>query len=465
MEELPEPGPTTDLENDPEIGAFIYENSLHKSFSDITGKRSIHDEESIKFYEKSLDCKDKFVLSVLKHGLLLPFSEEVAEYEEENNKSAQINLNFLREKIKKWEEQKYVRRVETKPYCVSPLSVAEKTDLKTQETKKRPCLDLSRHVNKYLQDWPTKLSNLDSSAPLLDPGDWQAACDLENQYFHVRVHPNHQKYLGFKIRDNQGKEEYYVFCVMVYGIKIATAVVTRLIKPIVRYVHQKGIRFSIYIDDGRTIGASQEVTAEHHEIVLRTFEKAGWNIQYSKTSIVPTQHLYYQGFINDSKNMLYYLPQFKKNHLKTELDALIHESENNSPITVRRVARVIGKLVSSIRALGPFIKILLRSAHQMIDAKIQTEGWDSTLVIQENIREDLVQIKNSLDEENGQPIVTSKTGISLNSLIPDSSTRSIGTIKPITLIECEAQPQTTYNILPLIFWFYYLPKIYLCLRL
>ena len=37
--------------------------------------------------------------------------------------------------------------------------------------------------------------------------------------------------------------------------------------------------------------------------------------------------------------------------------------------------------------------------------------------------------------------------------------------REITLIECEAQPQTTYNILPLIFWFYYLPKIYLWLRL
>ena len=35
----------------------------------------------------------------------------------------------------------------------------------------------------------------------------------------------------------------------------------------------------------------------------------------------------------------------------------------------------------------------------------------------------------------------------------------------ITLIECEAQPQTTCNILPVILWFYYLPKISLWLRL
>ena len=219
--------------NSVEVDFFMFDDPSHKAFSNITGKRSIHDSESVSFYKQSLNCEDPFVISVLEHGLLMPICQNIPEYEEENNRSANENLSFLQDKVEKWESQNYVAKVTEKPHSVSPLSVASKVNLQTGETKLRPCLDLSRHVNLFLQEKPVKLSDLDSSAVLLDPGDWQMALDLENQYFHVRVNPSHQKYLGFKLEDRKGKSHYYTFRVMIYGIKIATSIVTRLIKPIV----------------------------------------------------------------------------------------------------------------------------------------------------------------------------------------------------------------------------------------
>ena len=279
--------------DDQDINSFMYGDPLHKAFSEITGKKSIHSPESIAEYKDVLGCQEKFVFSILNHGLLLPISDSIPTYEEDNNSSAKKNLQFLKDKVVVWEKQGYLRRVDKKPHCVNPMTVVSKLDLKSGEYKNRPCLDLSRNVNLHLQDWPTKLSHLDNSAVLLDPGDWQAALDLENMYFHVRIHPNHQKYLGFKIEDENGTPIYYVFSVMIYGLKVATTVVTHLIKPVVSYLHEKGVKFSIYIDDGRTVGPTAKITLDHHKMAIAIFEKCGWNIQKAKTSQFATQHLYY----------------------------------------------------------------------------------------------------------------------------------------------------------------------------
>ena len=73
----------------------------------------------------------------------MPITEAIPKYEEVNNKCAVDNMDFLRDKMKKWEAQGYIRKVDTKPVCVNPLSVASKMDLKADEMKKQPCLDLS----------------------------------------------------------------------------------------------------------------------------------------------------------------------------------------------------------------------------------------------------------------------------------------------------------------------------------
>ena len=57
-----------------EVSDFMHEDPLHKAFNSITGKSSIHNESSIKFYKETLKCKDSFVVSMLEQGLRLPFA-------------------------------------------------------------------------------------------------------------------------------------------------------------------------------------------------------------------------------------------------------------------------------------------------------------------------------------------------------------------------------------------------------
>ena len=349
----------TEYDADSEIIDYVLNDKIHKFFETITGKKSIHSTNSLKDYKEELGA-NQYVMTILEQGLKFPFRKLPENYEENNNRSVKDNERLVWDKIMEWEEAQYIRRVTVKPKCVNPLSVSEKFDLQTKKLKKRVCLDLSRHVNDCMEPTPVKLCNLSQSESLLDKGDYQAGMDLENQYFHVRVHSDHQTYLGCKVKNPDTLEEHYFqFCVMIYGCKPAAAVVTRLTYPIVKFLHENGIKFSIYIDDGRTVATSYELTLEHHLFVQKIFNNAGWNIQYKKTCTVPTQRLYHQGFICDSENMIYVLPSFKIEHLKEVIAAIVHSNEKT--ITARQLARVIGKIIASEKALGPIVRIMLRS--------------------------------------------------------------------------------------------------------
>ena len=66
---------------------------------------------------------------------------------------------------------------------------------------------------------------------------------------------------------------------MVYGFAAAGSVVTRLIKPLQGYLHNRGIRSAIYMDDGQVVASSAEKTRQDMETTLQVFQQAGWNIK------------------------------------------------------------------------------------------------------------------------------------------------------------------------------------------
>ena len=112
------------------------------------GPRSIHSKDSIEFMRKLVP--DSSVLDIMENGLKFNFTEEPSEYHEDNNLSLKNNLEVAQNKVDEWLKCGLITQVQSRPYCCSPLSVSEKIDYQTGKRKKRPCLDLSRHINKYL---------------------------------------------------------------------------------------------------------------------------------------------------------------------------------------------------------------------------------------------------------------------------------------------------------------------------
>ena len=102
--------------------------------------------------------------------------------------------------------------------------------------------------------------------------DFQLVFDLENMYFHFKLHPDHRKYFSFALLDSQGILHHYQFNVMCYGYSLAGYIVTRVIVPIKAFLHKLGIRISIYIDDGRILAQTFAECSYKAKFTLLVFQ-------------------------------------------------------------------------------------------------------------------------------------------------------------------------------------------------
>ncbi len=207
-------------------------------------------------------------------------------YVEQNNKSARDNMEIVREKLKEWLKEGFVEQLAEPAHCCNPLGVAVNYDASSDKLKFRP--DFSRHVYHFIPSRSVQLDDLSYVADLLEQGDYLLAFDLKNQFFHVRLHPEARKFFGFAVLDEMGNEKYYQFTVMVYGLKSAVQVFTWIILPLKAYIHKLGIRFSIYVDDGRCVASTTDQVYWQQKTILHIFQLAGWNVNWKKTVMVPT---------------------------------------------------------------------------------------------------------------------------------------------------------------------------------
>ena len=122
-------------------------------------------------------------MRLLEHGFTPDFKAIPPAYTEPNNRSAMKNLRFVREKVAAWEADGHVEKLAQKATCNSPLTVADKVDSVSGKVKQRLCLDMSRHVNKFLNKHHTNFEDLSATACLYKQGDSMCVFDLENQYY------------------------------------------------------------------------------------------------------------------------------------------------------------------------------------------------------------------------------------------------------------------------------------------
>ena len=380
------------------------------------GSFSIHSQDSISFMER-LNPSD-YVLSIMRHGLQFDLKETPPPYFEPNNQSCIQNLSVAQSQVEKWLKLGIAYEVKTRPYVCSPLTVSAKTDYLTGEVKLRPCLDLSRHINKYLTPPALRLEDLETAEKLLEPGCWQASWDLKSAYLHINVAPPYQKYLGFSLPDKSGKTCYYQFAVMIFGWSPAVFVMTALTSPLIAHLHKRGIKASIYIDDGRIVAKDEETARSHLNYALSVFEQAGWNVQRLKTSPDPVQKLYFLGYWCDTVKFQYSVAEFKLLHIRKLLYNLITAPK----CKLKELAAVAGTLMAAVKAFGPVIPVMLRSSFYFISVIVRTiedGAYETSVVLSARIRNDLKFLYENLRHFNGYPIFPNKIGFCLNSAIEE----------------------------------------------
>jgi hypothetical protein len=223
---------------------------------------------------------------------------------------------------------------------VSQLFLVTNKDL-----SKRAILNVKPINKQFLPKQHFKMETLQKILPLIRRFDWFGSWDLRKGYFNIAVHPDFHRFFCFEF-DGQR----YQFKCLVMGLSLAPLFFTKLMSVLVQVARSWGIRVSVYLDDSLTRAPSFQEAKSDHECFGNLLQLAGFLLHGEKSVKVPVQRIEHLGFIIDSVSMLLEVPESKELNIRVAVKNLIRDIRLRKRISIRRVARVIGLLVSVLPA-------------------------------------------------------------------------------------------------------------------
>jgi hypothetical protein len=297
--------------------------------------------------------------------------------------------------------------------------------------KKRLVIDLSRLVHNFVKPDVYRMSRFQDALDQSDQGNFQSVYDVSKAYQHIRLHPEFYELVGFCVVDVAGKERFYHFVVVVFGLGPAGQLLGRMMRPILRFLTLNGVRSMVYVDDGRVGAATKAKTDADYGLTIATFTSAGFIIVIEKSDKVgdSSQRKEYLGFIIDTLALTVEVPQQKLLRVKSILDIFLATPRHK----VRDIASIVGKLNALEPAFGKAIFVATRLATIAVaivteiseGARRHKNPWESVNVLEADTMAALREASDRMSEWNGHPIRSFKTGITLSSVLPLEATASL----------------------------------------
>ena len=107
----------------------------------------------------------------------------------------------------------------------------------------RPIINLKR-LNHHVRTEHFKMESLHLLPSLIQQEDWTVKLDLKNAYLQVPIH-----LCQYHLLQYQWQRKTYQFKCLPIGLSAAPRVFTKMLKPVVGFLCQMGIRLIIYLDD------------------------------------------------------------------------------------------------------------------------------------------------------------------------------------------------------------------------
>ena len=104
----------------------------------------------------------------------------------------------------------------------------------------------------------------------------------------------------------------YEFKVIMFGLEASPRVITKVLKVVVKFLRiSLAILIIAYLDDFLIQAESAQTCALHTEITILVFQILGFEVNYSKSNLVPSTKIEHLGFIWNSVDMTISLPEQK----------------------------------------------------------------------------------------------------------------------------------------------------------
>ena len=316
-----------------------------------------------------------FVLDIIQNGYKIPFHSIPKARYLRNNYSSRSRPDFVRRSIDELVQTKAVSELCTKPTVVNPLTVAAKGD------KLRLVLDL-RHINRHVFRQPCKIEGPETLAKYLPGANCLFGFDLKSGYHHVDIVPRHRPYLGFAYTDYAGRERFFMFNVMPFGLAPAGFVFTKLLRVLIKIWHSKSIRIVAFFDDGISAACSFQEGMLHSAIIKRDLLLAGYIPNARKSSWLPVSIFSWLGFIYNLVTGFIYAEQRKLDNLVS----LLKVTKAKRRVPVRQLAKITGFLNALHLAFSDVVYLKAKFIQIIIG---KSNNWDRYVSISPEARAEM----------------------------------------------------------------------------
>lgn len=336
----------------------------------------------------------EYIISVILEGYKLPFYEIPDSVILKNNKSALDNPLIVEFEIEKLLAKGCVSEVSSVPTVVNPLTVSF-----NRSGKPRLVLDC-RHINLFLFKFKFRLEDASVARYMFSQGNFVFSFDLSSAYHHIMIFEPHRRFLGFSW-NYKGKVKYYIFNVLAFGISTAAYIFTKVTRSLVSYWREQGLKVIMYLDDGLG-GAFNYIEAlKASELVRNDLIKFGFLIAEEKSSWLPSQSIIWLGCNWNFANATVSISDDRIQKLVTSLEHMIGcISQGNVTISARSLACVSGQILSMQTGIGKIVRFRTRYMFYCLQTRA---SWDSPVLIDSNVLDELVFWKENVRDINGLP--------------------------------------------------------------
>ena len=250
---------------------------------------------------------------------------------------------------------------------------------------------------------------------LITPNCYMSSIDLVQAYYTVPVHSKQQNFLKFCWND-----KYYKFICMPNGFCWAPAYFTLLTKPIIAHLHRLGHKNIFYLDDSLLVAETQEECLRNVIDTTELLNRLGFTVHPDKSSFIPDTKIVFLGFYIDSVTMTIELTQKRKTKILNACE-FVYKNDN---VTIRKLAALIGLMVSSMIAI-PLGRLFYRNLERLKIKSMKIYGdWEQKITIPRECLGEITWWEQNLNSYV-TPIHRDKPGMIITS---DASMQGFGAV-------------------------------------
>lgn len=243
-----------------------------------------------------------------------------------------------------------------------------------------------KHFNNYIYAPHFKMEDWKTVVRLLSPGDFLASIDLEDAYLLVPIHQEHRKYLRFRFQD-----QIYQFAALPFGLASAPYIFTKILKPVLSSLRERGFLSVAYLDDFLLIAPSYHNCQQNVNATVNLLHSLGFLVNRNKSNLVPSTSCRYLGLIFNSEEFAVSIPVEKRRTLFERTNSILPLRR----CTIRFFASYIGSLIAVCPAVQYGLlhtKSLEREKYLALRAA--EENFEAHMSLPDSIREDLLWWKS-----------------------------------------------------------------------